>query len=645
MTDRPAKKDMLVVGDDFSLPPATVTETLAFLGKRGGGKSSAAVVLAEQMFAHHHQWVAIDPKGDWYGIRASQDGTAPGLPVLVLGGRHGDLPLDSTAGSMLAQLIVERDLTVVLDVSLFSKAEQIRFVTDFADTLFRKIGDDPRPLHLFLEEAEEFLPQRVDARAARMVGAYSKIAKQGRNFGLGVSLITQRSASLNKDALSQTDTLILFRTGSPHDRKAVVAWADFQGEAGEIASSLSSLAPGESWVLSPGFLGETRRVHWHRRSTFDSGATPVTGAKRRREPVSLADIDLGEIREMMAETVEKAEADDPKALRKKIKALELELAAKPVPAAGEIREVEIEVPVEVVVEVPTIPGEVVAIVDDAVRIVEEFGSDLSRLTDKTLERHRSLLELRSELTKQQSAAESAVPVRRSPQAPTPAERAQHRQSRLDPRTRTAADTDAELPSLHRPPVLSPAQRAQQRMIRMKGTDSADIARPVVSPGHLVDIASDDDVKLGKRERSILTVLAQYPEGRTHRQIALLTGYSPKSSTISAGLSNLRKNEYVTTGGKVTAATPEGIAALGDFEVLPQGPDLLRYWLSELGQRERLFLQVLVDAYPAPVGRTDLADAGGYSEESSTVSAGMSKLRGLGLVDGWAASDDFMDSIA
>lgn len=589
-----SKADGFDVGDGFVLPAQTVTETLAFLGKRGSGKSSAAVRLAEQMWDRGHQWVAIDPKGDWHGIRSSADGKTKGLPVPIFGGRHGDLPLDKEAGALIAQLVIDRDLTVVLDVSLFSKADQIRFVTDFAEALFRHIGDDPRPLHLFLEEAEEVLPQRVDARAARMVGAYSKIAKQGRTFGLGVSLITQRSASLNKDALSQTDTLVLFRTTSPHDRKAVVAWAEYHGESKSIAESLSALSPGESWVLSPGFLGEIRKVTWHRRRTFDSGATPVTGKGRRTEPVSLADIDLGEISDLMAETIERAAESDPKALRKKIRALEAELArerkAKPAP----------ETIVETV-EVEVVPDWVHEIVADAVRTVEQFGTDLSSLTDAALDSHRDLLAKQVEIgTFTKGSTRSPI------KAPTPT------------RPRSARSK-----SERNPPMSE----------RSAGRPPA--------PGRVHD---DDDVKLGKRERSILTVLAQHPDGRTHRQIALLTGYSPKSSTISAGLSQLRKHGFVTSGGNTVRATPSGIEALGDFEMLPTGPALFTYWMGQLGQRERVFLDALVAAYPDPLELVELAEAGGYSPDSSTVSAGMSKLRGLGLADGWAAADDFMEAI-
>ncbi len=37
--------------------------------------------------------IVLDPKGDWYGIRSSSTGRRAGLPFVILGGDHGDIPL------------------------------------------------------------------------------------------------------------------------------------------------------------------------------------------------------------------------------------------------------------------------------------------------------------------------------------------------------------------------------------------------------------------------------------------------------------------------------------------------------------------------------------------------------------------------
>jgi hypothetical protein len=76
---------------------------------------------------------------------------------VVLGGDHGDLPLDVASGQLIADLVVDERLSVVLDLSRFRKGEQVRFMTDFAEQLYHR---NRNPLHLVLDEADAFAPQR-----------------------------------------------------------------------------------------------------------------------------------------------------------------------------------------------------------------------------------------------------------------------------------------------------------------------------------------------------------------------------------------------------------------------------------------------------------------------------------------------------
>ena len=95
----------LRISDTLALPLDAVTQTFGILAMRGAGKSNAAVVMAEEMHRNELPWVAVDPKGDWWGVRARADGTE-GLPVPIFGGHHGDVPLEPTAGNVLAEMIV-----------------------------------------------------------------------------------------------------------------------------------------------------------------------------------------------------------------------------------------------------------------------------------------------------------------------------------------------------------------------------------------------------------------------------------------------------------------------------------------------------------------------------------------------------------
>jgi DNA helicase HerA-like ATPase len=84
----------LHLGKGLTLPLDAVSRTFGILAVRGAGKSNTAAVMAEEMFAAGLPFVVIDPVGSWYGLRSSADGTSPGLPIPIFGGKHGDVPLE-----------------------------------------------------------------------------------------------------------------------------------------------------------------------------------------------------------------------------------------------------------------------------------------------------------------------------------------------------------------------------------------------------------------------------------------------------------------------------------------------------------------------------------------------------------------------
>src|SRR3954469_15845493 len=95
----------LHIADGLSLPLDATTQAIGIVAKRRVGKSYTARRFAEQLVKAGQQIVIVDPKGDWWGIRSSADGKSPGLPVVILGGERGDLPLEVTAGEVVAKLV------------------------------------------------------------------------------------------------------------------------------------------------------------------------------------------------------------------------------------------------------------------------------------------------------------------------------------------------------------------------------------------------------------------------------------------------------------------------------------------------------------------------------------------------------------
>ena len=324
---------MLNIGKNLKLPIEAATETFALIGRRGSGKTNAACVLVEEMLKKHIQVVIIDPVSVWHGLKSDKSGNAAGFPITVLGGEHADLPLNETSGVVVADFLVEHLVSCVLDTSLFSKAAQRRFVADFGERLYRRKGEDKfkTPLHLVVEEADCFAPQRLFAGDERMYGAIDTLVRRGRSRGVGVTLVSQRPQVINKDVLSQVEVLACLQLNSPQDRKAVDAWVeahDIKGVRKEFMDSLAGLERGEAWFWSPGLLDIFKRVHVRARETFDSSATPRVGEKRV-EPKHLAKVDIEKLRAAMASTIKAAEDDDPRKLRQKITDLERQLKAKP----------------------------------------------------------------------------------------------------------------------------------------------------------------------------------------------------------------------------------------------------------------------------------------------------------------------------
>lgn len=315
----------------FTLPADVQTVTTAVLGIRGSGKTTTSRVIVEGLVAAGRQVVIIDPTDVWWGLRSSADGQKPGLPVVVAGGDHGQVPLSANDGHVLADFVVQERASMVLSLRHLRKGDQRSFVTAFAEQLYHRKGAARTPVLVVIDECDAFVPQRVGGAEARMVGAIEDLVRRGRAAGIGVLLISQRAASVNKDVLTQIELLVAHRHTSPQDRAALEAWVeahDTDDKLAEFNSKLAGLDRGTAWFWSPGWLDVFCEVAVRLPTTFDSSATPAPG-RAAVTPKAVSEVDLDALKTKLAATIEQAEASDPAKLRKRIGELERELAKKP----------------------------------------------------------------------------------------------------------------------------------------------------------------------------------------------------------------------------------------------------------------------------------------------------------------------------
>ena len=282
------------------LSPAALDERLAIVGTSGSGKTYAAKGLVEQLLGAGARICVVDPLGVWWGLRTSADGRAPGYPVVVFGGRHADVALDESMGGALGRLIGTRSLACVVDLSeLGSSAARRRFMAAFAEAVYEANAE---PLHLVLDEADLWAPQRIPPDGAALLGRVEEIVRRGRVRGFVPWLITQRPAVLHKDVLSQADILIAMKLTSSQDRDAIGGWIEGQADRVEgrrILADLPKLSRGEGYLWAPSD-DVLARVAFPRIRTYDSSRTPKRG-ERVATPRTLAEVDLSAITAALAE--------------------------------------------------------------------------------------------------------------------------------------------------------------------------------------------------------------------------------------------------------------------------------------------------------------------------------------------------------
>ncbi len=132
--------------------------------------------------------------------------------------------------------------------------------------------------------------------------------------------------------------------------------------------------------------------------------------------------------------------------------------------------------------------------------------------------------------------------------------------------------------------------------------------PVQHKSYVSTIRTDSDV-VGA-ERKILTVLAQYPDGKDKVALAHISGYTVNGHFNNL-LGSLRSKGFAQPGNPVRI-TDEGLKALGDFTPLPTGRELQEYWMNKVPNAETRILRPLLEAYPRGLMKEDLASAAGYT---------------------------------
>jgi hypothetical protein len=552
-----------------AIPEAVLHQHTAFLGKTGSGKTSTAKLAIEQVVAAGARVCVLDPiKSDWWGLTSSADGKKPGLPFHILGGPRGHVPLHSSAGKAIGEIVATGQLRhSIIDMADFEAGGVQRFFCDFAPALLRHARG---VLYLVIEEAHELAPKERSGFEKENMALHwaKKLATAGRSKGIRLMVLTQRVQALHNAVLGSCESLVAHRLSAPADQKPVLDWLKANASAGVqemVSAQLAALKTGSGWICS----GEAQifeRRDFPRIHTFDNTATPTGDGEA--VAVKQAPVDQEKLRAIIGDAVAEAEAQDPKALRTKLVAAQRDLEAlkkakAPAPAGATKAELAAEY------SRGRQDGQ-----EAALRALSPFMDRMNTLASAQKEHvdgfHAELARI--------SAKAPAKPQTSAPPA------------------RAAA---AARPAPARPPaepsdgLSGPQQRILDALAWLEAVGITDAHRV---------------------------------------QLALLAKASPKSSSYANNLGALRSASLIGYVAGRVVLTPEGRGAARAPETPPTTADLHATLRAELAGPQWRILEQLIGAYPEAVDKSTLADLAGTSASSSSYANNLGALRSLGFID-------------
>lgn len=144
--------------------------------------------------------------------------------------------------------LVQDGRASIIDMKGVNPDLQALIVAKLCSDLFeaRKLNTVP-PCMLVLEEAHNFCPEKGFGGTVSS-DILRTIASEGRKFGLGLMVVSQRPARVDKNILSQCNTQIIMKVTNPNDLQAISK--GLEGISSEVVEDIKRLSPGVAMIVS-----------------------------------------------------------------------------------------------------------------------------------------------------------------------------------------------------------------------------------------------------------------------------------------------------------------------------------------------------------------------------------------------------------
>lgn len=150
------------------------------------------------------------------------------------------IPANSSLNS-----IIKQGAVAIVSLEGYSDALRQSLVASMLRRLLADRVDERVPRFLtVIEEAHNFIPNRIEGSDAPSLPVIKQIATEGRKYGMGLIFISQRPSRIDATVLSQANSYLILRIVNPNDQKYIRDVVETMGE--DDARSLPNLNTGEA---------------------------------------------------------------------------------------------------------------------------------------------------------------------------------------------------------------------------------------------------------------------------------------------------------------------------------------------------------------------------------------------------------------
>jgi uncharacterized protein len=165
---------------------------------------------------------------------------------------------------------IEQNEQQVVVATLLRRVNKARMATVRGEAEPQSDSFLPYPVFNLLEEAHRFAPAGQTVVSTNVL---KQILSEGRKFGVGIGLITQRPGKLDQDVLSQCMTQVIMRIVNPIDQDTVAK--SVEGAGRQLLQELPALTKGQAvisgvGVNTPVMCRIRPRLTRHGGETFDA---------------------------------------------------------------------------------------------------------------------------------------------------------------------------------------------------------------------------------------------------------------------------------------------------------------------------------------------------------------------------------------